>query len=279
MKVEREDVRQGIAKLARFVEDWPDMHDTLNKVSTSLHTAPERYGRLAPKFAVRVAELLVGRPDLSYDELVARRDEAAAAGKVFLAVDQLDRIKTFLAPFDDASAGPLAEADARVQARARQLVRRAEALLRDIGDARKIDTDIVPVIAQAARVASSLPVHVPGKTAEEDLVKETVVPQSPFGVNLLELPLLAARWFGRALSGRQFALGQLALIVVTAVIGIWSGLALLYVDKAWGSFADFASAVAWGFAATTILTPIVGAVRGLGTRPTDSTPAATTGPA
>lgn len=271
MKRERADLRDGIAKLAEFVEAWPEMPQVFAKVSNSLHSAPERYGRLAPKFALRTTELLVGKPDLSFDELSARRDEATAASEVFLTVDQLDLVKAFLAEFDRPDAVELPDpGDRETIGRARRLVRQAEASLRELGDATKITSEVAPVVQKAARIASQLPIRVVVLTAPP--LREGVAQETAAEPNILNLPLLAAHWFSRTFSAHRFALGQLSLIAVTAMIGIWSGLALLYVDKAWGTFADFASAVAWGFAATTVVTPIVNAIRQLGARPTDSNP-------
>jgi hypothetical protein len=80
-----------------------------------------------------------------------------------------------------------------------------------------------------------------------------------------------------AVTDRRLEVGHTALILLSAAVGVWSGLAALYNGKAWGeSLGDFVAAFVWGFTASTLLAPIMTAVKQLGTRPRD-TDAAVTG--
>ena len=117
--------------------------------------------------------------------------------------------------------------------------------------------------------------QVPRRSNEQRWRGSPAVPAS--ALDLGALPLGLVRRATELLSGGSYPVGQSAVILVTLAVGVLSGLAVLYVDKAWGgSWTDYAAAFVWGYAASTVIDPIVATVRQLGTRPDDSPAQATT---
>jgi hypothetical protein len=270
MATEREEVRKRIAELDELVRKWPAMPRVFGTASARVNR--ERYYvKRAPRLVERALGILgaVGLP-VNATELVARCAEAAALPDALDVVDDLEQLDTYLTALERQTT-PLLPQDLETRVRARQYERQASATLAELGDSTKVPDEVGRLVERAARLAARLPKPT-GLT--RDRIRTAGV-DAAAGV-FVGLPLALFRRATALFGGEGVALGHSALILVTLAVGVLSGLAALYVGKAWGaSWTDYAAAFVWGYAASTVIDPIVSAVRQLGTRPGDAAEAKT----
>lgn len=268
---ERAEVRKSIAEMDKMVTQWPTMPPVFRAASEAL-AQESYYVKRAPELVAR-GLVIVGAAGLPVDgkELAARAAEAAALPTALGVVDDLEKIAEYLKALEaDGVDGPAQDLDARV--RARQYERQASATLAELSDATKVQSKVEPLIERAARLAARLPR--PGGIAADG---EQVAIQTGRLATAVSLPLALIRRVSALLDGAGFYLGRSTLIVFDLAVGVLSGLAILYFEKAWGrSWTDYVAAVLWGYAASTVTSPIVATVRQLGAQPGDEAASAQT---
>jgi hypothetical protein len=266
MKAERDAVRKGIVAADATVHGWPDTAAAFARAEDRL-SQKTWYVVRAPALVTRVNQILnPSTSPIGLGEHEARQAEAATVPTALDAIDQLEELDRALTALEAASE-PRPWSDRVTLQRARQLERQASSALVQLGDARQIVTEVAPLVARATALATRLPR--PGEATgfqEEGVNVESAETPSP-GIPFFSLVASAVQAVRTGLSGA----GHLLLVALTLVLGVWSGLAVLYNDKAWGaSWADYAAALVWGFAATTVITPVLAAVKQLGTRAADA---------
>lgn len=263
MMAEREAVRKGIASLDRLVQDWPGLPKVFARAQQRLSEKPYYPIRAKRLFERALVIVGAGGVPVAASELIARSQEAASLPNALRIVDDIDALDVYLGMFPPVQETPL---DATTLARARQSERQASGALRELNDARRVVTEVGPLVEKGKRLALRL--EVPRAPAvDEDAVKQ----QGALPREVMELPLLALRRIGEFATARSLEIGHTALILLTLSLGVWSGLEILYNDKVWGdSVGDFVAAVIWGFAASTVIAPVISAAKQLGTRPSDT---------
>jgi hypothetical protein len=260
MQAEREGVRKQIVAMDQLVRNWAGMPGTFAKANERVGKEPY-YVTRAPKLVER-ALVIINAADLpvSADELTARCAEAKAVAGAFDVADDLDALDKYLVALEAISDRP--PEDRALLIRARQYEREARATLRESGDSTLVAAEVGPLVQRASRLASRLP-RPDADTGEIEM--EAAGPSE-----LLGIPLAAVRRLSEVLQAGRLGTGHATLILLTLAIGVWSGLAVLYNDKAWGgSYGDYVAAFVWGFGASTVIAPVVSAVKQLGTRPGD----------
>ncbi len=268
MLIERDNIRKAIVTMDQLVRDWVTMPDTLAKATERLNSQPY-YPVRAPKLFER-ALLIIGAAGLPVDvaELAARRAEAAALPSALDVVDAMDLLDGYLTRLEGET-GSRPPQDAETLARARQYQREAAARLLEMPDATRVPSELGTIVDRASRLASRLPR--PGALPRDI---EQLRTESVGGAEVLQAPLAAFRRVREILQAANLAAGHTTLIVLTLAVGVWSGLAVLYIGKSWGgSYADYLAALVWGFGAATVIAPVVSAAKQLGTRPQDATSA------
>lgn len=270
---EREEIRMRIAELAELIEKWPTMPTALAAALARVHEQPY-YVTRAPLLVER-ALLIVGADGLPVDatELGSRCNEAVALPGALDVVDDLERLDAYVTALenDDSELEP---DELALRNRARQYERQASATLAGLADSTRIPGEVGPAVKLGAKLASRLPKPGARAGAVDDRIQTQTAGAA---LDLGALPLGLVRRATELLSGGSYPVGQSAVILVTLAVGVLSGLAVLYFDKAWGgSWTDYVAAFVWGYAASTVIDPIVATVRQLGTRPDDSPAQATT---
>ncbi len=264
---EREEIRVRIAELAELIEKWPTMPTALAAALARVHEQAY-YVTRAPLLVER-ALLIVGADGLPVDatELGSRCGEAVALSDALDIVDDLERLDAYVTALenDDRELEP---EDRVLRIRARQYERQASATLAGLADSTKVPGEVGPAVERGAKLASRLPKPGP-PAAARDKIRTATTGVATQG--LAALPLGLVRRATKLLSGGSYPVGQSAVILVTLAVGVLSGLAVLYFEKAWGgSWTDYAAAFVWGYAASTVIDPIVAIMRQFGTRPDDS---------
>ncbi|HXS34335.1 MAG TPA: hypothetical protein VN758_11245 [Solirubrobacterales bacterium] len=265
MAAEREKIRVRIAELAELIEKWPAMPGAFAAAHARVQEQPY-YVTRAPLLVER-ALLIVAADDLPVDaaELGRRCSEAVALLDALDVVDDLERLASHLTARGTGD-GIEEPEDRALLVRARQYERQASATLAGLADSTKVPGAVGPVIERGAMLASRLP-EPTGRVRREGMQPQAAAAAAS---DLVALPLALARRTTRLLSGATYPVGESAVILVTLAVGVLSGLAVLYTGKAWGgSWTDYAAAFVWGYAASTVVDPIVATVRQLGARPGD----------
>ena len=265
MAEERAAVLKRIVAMQTLVKQWPSMPAVFAAAQTRV-SAQQYYLTRAQKLVQRILLILgAGGGRIDAAELTARCAEARALPAAADVIDDLERLAAYLAELES-SADVRPPADARVLARARQLERQASATLAELSDSTKVPSEVGVLVDRAARLAARLPKPGPAPRGEDEITPETVAPL----VELLTVPLSFVARIPGAIRGGGIQLGMAGVIVLTLAVGVLTGLAAIYYDKVWGDdWTDYAAAVVWGYAASTVIDPLVGAVRQLGARPGD----------
>jgi hypothetical protein len=267
MAAEREEIRARIAELAELIEKWPTTPTAFAAALARVHEQPY-YVTRAPLLVER-ALLIVGADGLPIDatELGGRCGEAVAFPDALDVVDDLERFDAYITALENDNR-ELEPEDRVLRIRARQYERQASATLAGLADSTKVPGEVGPVVEHGAKLASRLSRPEAPAAGLESVQAETAGAPA---LELAALPLGLVRRATSLLSGGSYPVGQSAVILVTLAVGVLSGLAVLYFEKAWGgSWTDYAAAFVWGYAASTVIDPIVASVRQLGTRPDDS---------
>jgi hypothetical protein len=264
MASEREAIRKRTVELNELVATWASMPGVFAAARARVEAQPY-YVTRAPRLVERALRVL-GAEGLPVDarELAARCAEMAALPDAFDVVDDLERLDAYLTALERDSE-PRPPEDDSLLVRARQYERQAGSTLAELRDATKVPDEAGRVVERAAKLASRL--REPS-SRREGMRTQTV----DTAADLVTLPL---GLFRRATSlfgdSGPLPLGHSAVFLVTLVVGVLSGLGLLYFGKAWGgSWTDFAAAFVWGYAASTVIDPIVSAVKQIGARPGDA---------
>jgi len=266
---EREQVRKSIAEMDGMVTRWPTMPPVFAAAHEALSQKPY-YLKRAPKLVER-GLLIVGAAGLPVDtkELTARCVEAVTMPAALGVIDDLEKLDEYLDALEaDGNEHPPQDTDVRI--RARQYEREACATLAELDDATKVPDAVGGLVERATRLAARLPKpgqpQAPEVGAETDQIqRETVGP-----VGVLSLPLTLIRRASSSFDGTGFYVGRSTLILLDLAVGVMTGLAALYLGHAWGgSWTEYAAAVIWGYAASTVTSPIVAAIRQMGAQPGD----------
>jgi hypothetical protein len=264
MAEEQKALRTKLADLDQLVHDWPSLPDDFAAAQAALTQRPGAIAD-APELVAR-ALIVLGAAGGPFDtkELQKRRDEARAGPEALRMVDELVRVRDYLAKFGYPLPSNWPAEDVAAFVRARQYVRQATAMFADASDATLVKPQIGPVLEHASRLASRL--AAPGATQ----VAAFAGRQQAAGGGFLWAPIVSIGRVVGAFRTGVAAAGPAAAVFLALAIGILSGLPTLYIGKGWGTPADYAAAIVWGYLASTIVTPIVGLVKQLGARPRDA---------
>jgi len=257
-----------IGDVDRFVEDWPAFADALRQASDRVALASSAYAPTPGWLARWVQIKQPGTAELPLSELVDRRDFVDQLPDAIEVMEQLAALVEYLDALSrESSSASWTEPDRLMLARARQKEREANAALHEVVTSTEVLDVVAPLAERATSLTARLPrlAGVPKKSIEEARTATA-------GKDAAVSPTVALfRRFVQRLAGRQYVATQGALVLVTLLVAVWSGLSLLYLDKAWGTPADFLSAFAWGFVSTTLISPVLGLLQGLASRPAATT--------
>jgi hypothetical protein len=280
MASEREAIRARIAELDELVRIWPTMPAVFQAAHARMNEQAY-YATRAPQLVKRTF-VIVGAAGLPIDasELAARCSEAAALPQALEVIDDLELLDAYLHRLENHPDGKLSAQDRRVLLRARQYERQASACLAELTDATHVAMLVGRPAEHAARLASRLPK--PAEPSDEtdheerdDVTEESVEVHIPGELPPVSLPLDVFRRVAALLGHGTAPAAEAALILLTLFVGVVSGLAVLYVGKAWGgSWTDYAAAFVWGYAASTVIDPIVSSIRQFGSHAGDAAAAA-----
>ncbi len=271
---ERAAILAEIVAIDALIEGWPAAagdFTAAHELATGADRPVIQHG--AGKLLTRVDALLArdGKVNLDLREIRAQIADAAAA--LQLAVD-LNRQQDRLSGLAEVEPG-LTLADQALLATAWQQYRVAAEALKQCDNPVDAVGRVAPLVAVAARSIAGLPdpaaVVLRVSEATEDLARSATSAGGPVPFRVL-VPL---REVGRFVAAQVGLASFWLVLLVNLVAGVWSGLAVLYVNKPWGHPLDFVVAIAWGFAASTVLTPVLGLLRNLGTRSEDAARPAT----
>jgi hypothetical protein len=264
-QAERADLSKSLAATDDLITAWPSMPAKFESAHTQLAESTSAIDR-APALRARVLEILTPETaTLPVSELISRRLAIEAFAVALQVVDDLDRLVEYL----DASR-TLDPADTATYFRALQLQRQACAALLRNSDPVDIVKTVAPVVSRGSELASRLPAPTARATRPQDINQTKGATAVRSGAPALAVRgLTLVRHAIRRASGTTYVAGQSTLIALTVAIGVWSGLVVLYNGKAWGSPGDAIAAVAWGFGATTVISPILSSLQRLAARPSD----------
>lgn len=291
------EVVEEMAMLAEEVNAWPAHADDLAALTSRLIELdvvdPFDPGRLlpppnpmfqaAPGVVVDAMKQIAPNSTSNGESPLDVEAMRALSASLAITVPTIDVVENHIklrATLPDGPPDParVDDSDRAVYFAARRLRDRIDAELREAPNAKAVqDASVDELAGELRALVLSLPgtertftpSSLPGHVEISNLVPTGL--GGVVGAVVGLIPRLV-RGAARVVShGRQVELLWLAIALVAA---IWSGLAALYVDKPWGSPTDIAAAIAWGLAATTALTPLLGALENLVAGPLRLEPAA-----
>jgi hypothetical protein len=256
---ERQAIVESINDLDRLVTDWPQTPRDIKRARERLAASADASSR-SPLLVQRMAEVQAPEGELSVDELRSRREFLLHFDAALDVVDQLAVVDGLLRGVDRTPAteewSPL---DEEVYQRAKHLVREASVVLAQLRSSSEVEREVGPLVGRAARLVARLPIK-PRRTGMRGATAGDT--------GIVESGLVLVRRVAEAVSRRGYTASQSALVLVALFVAVATGLALLYVGKAWGTPTDFLAAFVWGFGATALLSPVLDLLRGFGDRPT-----------
>jgi hypothetical protein len=196
---------------------------------------------------------------LSTEELEQRLADATNLPAALNVIDELDRLDRYLMALDGTRF--LYPKDQEEFVLACQLERQASATLEQTYAPARVVSDVAPTVREASNRAARLPK--PGPPVDIDQAVPAGAGVQDFAVQALAL----VETLVQGATQRAYVVSQGSLILFTLAVTVWSGLATLYNDKAWGTVPDVIAAIVWGFGATTLIAPILNLVRGFDARP------------
>ncbi len=129
----------------------------------------------------------------------------------------------------------------------------------------KLPEDRLPMLAGIQRIEfgfeleAAEPIEL---TAPGTVVENPLLPGQPGAAPSAPPPQLSIEEAAEQISQARF--GQLLLVLVTGVVALASGLAVLYVGKEWGSVWDYLAALVWGLAAQTLVLSLATSINEVG---------------
>lgn len=269
----RADITNRLVDLDALIAGWASTAAVFATVQRALTGAGSAAAATAPELTRRVKALLAAEePDLAV--------AAAQIGSASAALALVERVRGQARELHDLNAKSdyLSPSDQELLGTAWQQHRVAAAALAEVVEPDDAMARVAPLVSAAAVSIAALPraadVTAPDATvayAGPPLSSGRVIQQTgvigQLAFNVLS-PVRAARTFITEAMGPAT---NLLLFVFNLTVAVWTGLVFLYLGKTWGTGVDFVTAVAWGFGASTVLTPLLNVIQSLATRPSDAT--------
>ena len=260
--------QKEMSDLFDAVEAWPDMAAQLKELQTTVH-AVAPYVALSPGLVARAKEILrpkakkAGQVELEFAEskkLIGEVTDTTVALKLLPVAKELEQRLDEVQPGQETP-----RSDVPVFFAAQRKWRQAVAEMQEAKSAEALKTaGVDQLLTQSRRMVLQLTVPPTGQRNVPQSVGAGDVP-SATGVGLLSaLVALFPKVSGTPSTTTASIRPVDAIWLLVAVaIAAWTGLAALYVGKAWGSWGDFFTMFVWAFGTTAVLTPVLAGLQNL----------------